>query len=146
MTVKQFFRSLYYAQISIEKKREKIEELKALAESSGNGAIRYDKLRVMTSTPQSGGFEDKVIEIVDLKKKLQEDIDDLTERLDIGRKMINSLDSQEERLVMEMHYINHMTFKQVARRMHYSEETIYYKHRSAIRKLNKMNSLQVFTV
>ena len=133
MTIKNFFRSLYYAQISIEKKKEKIEELQTLAETTG--AIRYDKVHVVTSNTNEGGFENRAVKIADLQQKLREDIDDLTEMMDRGRRYINSLEDQSERTVMELRYFNHMTFRQIAQKMKYSEDTIYYKHRSAIKNI-----------
>lgn len=133
MTAKKFFRSLYYAQISIRKKQEKIEELQQLAESTG--AIRYDKLRVVTSSPQSGGFEDLAVKIMDLQKKLREDIDDLTDRLSQGRKMINSLDDPADKLILTMRYINHMKWEEIAAELNYSVDHVYYRHRQALKRI-----------
>lgn len=133
MTAKQYLRKMFYFQKSILKKREKIEELRLLAESTG--AIRYDKEHVITSLPQTAGYEDKVVKIVDLEHKLLEDIAQLTEMYEVGDRMINSLDNPTDRLILTMRYINHMRWEEIAQELSYSVDHVYYRHRHAIKKI-----------
>ena len=135
MTIKQFLNSLYYAQLSIEKKKQKIAELEELATSTG--AIRYDKEPVKSSTPQEAGFEKKVIRIQMLQIKLQEDIDDLLDRLEKGREIINSIEDPVTQYIMELRYMNHMEWADIAEEMNYTERAVYYRHQKAIAELKK---------
>ena len=133
MTIKQFLNSLYYAQLSIEKKKAKIAELEELATSTG--AIRYDKEPVLSSTPQEAGFEKKVIQIQMLQAKLQDDIDDLTARLEKGREILNMIEDPVTKLIMEMRYMNHMEWADIAEEMHYTERAVFYRASGAINRL-----------
>ena len=135
MTAKQYLRNMYYAQVSIKKKEEKIQELQELALTTG--AIRYDKDRVISSAPQSAGFEDKAIRIIDMQKRLQDEIADLADMYETGCRIINSLENVTDRLILEMRYINHMKFVDIAVAMDYSVEAIYYRHRRALEQLKK---------
>ena len=135
MTIKQFLNSLYYAQLSIEKKRMKIAELEELA--TATGAIRYDKEPVKTSTPQEASFEKKVIRIQMLCEKLQDDIDDLTVRLAKGREILDMIEDPVTKLIMEMRYMNHMEWADIAEEMHYTERAVYYRASDAINLLKR---------
>lgn len=138
MTEKQYLRKMFYFHKSILKKRKQIEELRLLAESTG--AIRYDKDRVVTSLPQASGYEDKVIQIVDMEHKLLEDIAQLTEMYITGEKIIYSLADPTDRLILRMRYIDNMKWEEIASELHYSVDHIYYRHRHALKKI-KINSI-----
>ena len=135
MTARQYLRNMYFTQMSILKKEEKIRELQELAMTTG--AIRYDKDRVISSAPQSAGFEDKAIKIVDMQKRLRDDIAELADMYETGCRIINSLEDVTDRLILEMRYINHMKFVDIAVAMDYSVEAIYYRHRRAMEQLKK---------
>lgn len=135
MTAKQYLRTMYYAQLSIQKKEEKIRELQELATTTG--AIRYDRDRVVTSEPQSAGFENKAVRIVDMQRKLQDEIAELADMYETGCRIINSLEDVTDKLILEMRYINHMKFADIAAEMDYSVEAIYYRHRKALGQLKK---------
>lgn len=137
MTIKNFFRSLRYAQISIQKKKEKIAELQILAESTGG--IRYDKPHVVTSPSKEGGFENKTVKIADLQQKLEEDIDEMTGMLNKGLEYISTLEDPVDRLILTMRYINNMKWEEIAEEMGYSVDHVYYRHRHALKKI-KLNS------
>lgn len=138
MTAKQYLQKMFYFHKSILKKRKQIEELRLLAESTG--AIRYDKDRVVTSLPQASGYEDKVIQIVDMEHKLLEDIAQLTEMYITGEKIICSLADPTDRLILRMRYIDNMKWKEIASELNYSVDHIYYRHRHALKKI-KINSI-----
>ena len=143
MTAKQYLRKMFYFRRAIDKKREQLEEFRLLAESTG--AIRYDKERVLSSTPQAAGYEDKVARIVDMEHRLLEDIAELTEMYETGYKIIQELEDPIDRLIIEMRYIHHMRFEEIADELNYSVETVYYRHRHALKRLN-FAYLQFFTV
>ena len=133
MTAKQYLRSMFYTQLAIQKKEQKIRELQDLAESTG--AIRYDKDRVISSPPRGAGYEDKAIKVVDMQRRLLEDITELADMYETGCRIINSLDDPTDKLILEMRYINHMKFTEIAAEMEYSVEAIYYRHRKAMETL-----------
>ena len=133
MTIKQFLNSLYYAQLSIEKKKQKIAELEELATSTG--AIRYDREQVISSLPQEASFEKKDIRIQLLRDKLQDDVDELTGMLEKGREILNMIEDPVTKLIMEMRYMNHMEWADIAEEMHYTERAVYYRASDAIKLL-----------
>lgn len=134
MTAAELLREMYSLGTRIEAKQEKLEALNLLALS--NGGIRYDKDRVVTSLPQEGGFENKVIDAAMLCAEIQADIDKLTEKYEKGRQIIDSVKNPTDRAILEMLYVHHIKIKDIAERLHYTEANIYYRKKKALKRLN----------
>ena len=134
MTAAELLREMYSLGARIEAKQEKLETLNLLALS--NGGIRYDKDRVVTSLPQEGGFENKVIDAAMLCREIQADIDKLTEKYEKGRQIIDSVKNPTDRAILEMLYVHHIKIKDIAERLHYTEANIYYRKKKALKRLN----------
>ena len=134
MTAAELLREMYSLGARIEAKQEKLEALNLLALS--NGGIRYDKDRVVTSLPQEGGFENKVIDAAMLCKEIQADIDRLTAEYEKGRQIIASVKNPTDRAILEMLYVHHIKIKDIAERLHYTEANIYYRKKKALKRLN----------
>lgn len=136
MTAKQYLRKMFYFHKTILAKQRQIEELRLLAESTG--AIRYDKDRVITSLPQSAGYEDKVTVVVDMEHRLLEDIAELAQMYEVGMRMIDSLEDPMDRLILFLRYIDHMRWEDIADELGCSVDHVYYKHRHAVKKIPKL--------
>lgn len=136
MTAKQYLRKMFYFHKTILAKQRQIEELRLLAESTG--AIRYDKDRVITSLPQSAGYEDKVTVLVDMEHRLLEDIAELAQMYEVGMRMIDSLEDPMDRLILFLRYIDHMRWEDIADELGCSVDHVYYKHRHALKKIPKL--------
>ena len=134
MTAAELLREMYSLGARIEAKQEKLEALNLIALS--NGGIRYDKDRVVTSLPQEGGFENKVIDAAMLCKEIQADIDRLTAEYEKGRQIIASVKNPTDRAILEMLYVHHIKIKDIAERLHYTEANIYYRKKKALKRLN----------
>ena len=135
-TAADYLHAMYYLNIRIQNKEKRILELQALAESTGG--LRYDKDRVITSTPREGGFENKAIDVTMLQQELQKDIHMFTEMYRIGEWILESL-PVIDRTILDMLYVDGASIKEVAERMHYSESNIYYRKKRAMEKLQKIN-------
>ena len=136
MTAADLLRELYSIGTRIEAKQERLVNLRLLATS--NGGIRYDKDRVVTSLPQEGGFENKVIEVAMLCDELQADIDRLTAKYEKGKQIIEEVPNPIDRAILDMLYADHLKIKDIAERLHYTEANIYYRKKNAMKKLNSI--------
>jgi len=134
MTAADLLRELYSIGTRIEAKQERLNNLRLLATS--NGGIRYDKERVITSLPQEGGFENKVIDVAMLCEELQRDIDRLTAKYEKGIEVIDRVPSPTDRAILELLYVDHLKVKDIAERLHYTEANIYYRKKNAMARLN----------
>ena len=134
MTAADLLRELYSIGTRIEAKQERLNNLRLLATS--NGGIRYDKDRVITSLPQEGGFENKVIDVAMLCEELQRDIDRLTAKYEKGIEVIDRVPSPTDRAILELLYVHHLKVKEIAERLHYTEANIYYRKKNVMSRLN----------
>ena len=133
MTAADLLREMYSIGTRIEAKKEKLETLNLLATS--NGGIRYDKDRVVTSLPQEGGFENKVIDAAMLCAEIQKDIDRLTAKYEKGLEIIERVPQPTDRAILDMLYVQHFKITEIAERLHYTESNIYYRKKKVMAHL-----------
>lgn len=136
MTAAGLLRELYSINVRLEEKKKKKEELWLLATS--NGGIRYDKDRVITSLPQEGGFENKVIDVAILCDEIQKDIDRLAAKYEKGLEVIERVPNPLDRTILELIYVDGLKPKVVAERLHYTDSNIYYHRKNAMERLEKI--------
>lgn len=134
MTAADLLREMYSIGARIEAKKERLEDLRLMA--TANGGIRYDKDRVVTSLPQEGGFENKVIDVAMLCAEIQKDIDRLAEKYERGKQIIDHVPSPTDRAILDLIYVQHYKIKDVAETLHYTESNIYYRKKHAMKRLN----------
>ena len=135
MTIKQQLRRIYRVQIAIKAKEEKIRELREIAESIRGTS--YDTPRVATSPGGGTGFESVAVKVADLTTQMEKDYGELMEMLSGGIALIRSVENVTNRTILEMRYINGMTFEEIADRMHYSVQTIYRRHQEGIKQIKR---------
>jgi len=135
VTIKQQLRRIYRVQIAIKAKEEKIRELREIAESIRGTS--YDTPRVATSPGGGAGFESVAVKVADLTTQMEKDYGELMEMLSGGIALIRSVENVTNRTILEMRYINGMTFEEIADRMHYSVQTIYRRHQEGIKQIKR---------
>lgn len=116
MTAKEYLEQIEILDIKIEQKEEQLESLRATA--GGDAAIRYDKLKIQTSTAPDA-MERNVIRIVELEGKIMEDKWKLAHLKDQIVDQIQSLDDSRYIKVLYLRYVKYEKFEQIALDMSY---------------------------
>ena len=92
---------------------------------------------------KNGNVSDKVgrtvAKIVDMERKIDRDIDDLSALRDEISKTINQISDTDIRTVLEYRYINGWSWRRIAAKMHYTEKHVTgYLHRKALHEVEKL--------
>ena len=117
------------AEKSIASKRMEIEAL--LYKASGAGAIRYDKDRVQTS-PQDF-MTMAIADAIKLEKQIQKAEAKIEEMKCMAYSIVRQMDNVEQRTVIEWFYLNGLSMKETAMKLHMSERSAYYLKDDAIK-------------
>ena len=117
------------AEKSIASKRMEIEAL--LYKASGAGAIRYDKDRVQTS-PQDF-MTMAIADAIKLEKQIQKTEAKIDEMKCMAYSIVRQMDKVEQRAVIEWFYLNGLSMKETAMKLHMSERSAYYLKDDAIK-------------
>jgi len=117
------------AEKSIASKRMEIEAL--LYKASGAGAIRYDKDRVQTS-PQDF-MTMAIADAIKLEKQIQKAESKIEEMKCMAYSIVRQMDNVEQRTVIEWFYLNGLSMKETAMKLHMSERSAYYLKDDAIK-------------
>lgn len=133
MTAKEYLEQAYCIDERIESKLMQIESLKSLAArvTSVFSDIPH------SSTPDNQRLEKTIAEIIDLENEV---IIDIGRLINLKRKInsaINSVDNPEHRTLLEMRYLNFMTWKQIATKIDCDVRHIYRLHGQALVKIKK---------
>lgn len=117
------------AEKSIASKRMEIEAL--LYKASGAGAIRYDKDRVQTS-PQDF-MTMAIADAIKLEKQIKKTEAKIEEMKCMAYSIVRRMDKTEQRAVIEWFYLNGLSMKETAMKLHMSERSAYYLKDDAIK-------------
>lgn len=117
------------AEKSIASKRMEIEAL--LYKASGAGAIRYDKDRVQTS-PQDF-MTMAIADAIKLEKQINKTEAKIEEMKCMAYSIVRQMDKVEQRAVIEWFYLNGLSMKETAMKLHMSERSAYYLKDDAIK-------------
>ena len=117
------------AEKSIASKRMEIEAL--LYKASGAGAIRYDKDRVQTS-PQDF-MTMAIADAIKLEKQIKKTEAKIEEMKCMAYSIVRQMDKVEQRAVIEWFYLNGLSMKETAMKLHMSERSAYYLKDDAIK-------------
>lgn len=133
MIVKDRLRSLRNEVIEIKKLQEKRDWM---WNSLLPKAIIISKDKVQTSNP-TDTIGDKLAEVSDLEKIIEQRIKKLVANHIEMEKLINKLEDSRYRLVLELYYLStrRMTWDEVAQAMGYSTAEIYKVHGRALQEL-----------
>lgn len=131
MTVKQFLRNYWLID----------EEIKANIDARSVLNSMACKTTASSTGDVVGGSrdphkaEDVSIKIIELERKINERIDELTGMKKRIYEMINALDNQAQRVVMIKRYLNHKQWQDIADEMRYDVSNIYIIHGKALKNL-----------
>ncbi len=117
----------------IDCKLDQVEQLRELATRLSPTAM-FDK---------NGNVSDKVgrtvAKIVDMERKIDQNIDELIITRDEIVETISRIPDTDIRTVLEYRYINGLSWRRIAAKMHYTEKHVTgYLHRKALHEVEKL--------
>ena len=80
-------------------------------------------------------MESAVVELVDMGEELKKDFAELARTRRRVKEAMQRLDSARKCSLMDMRYIDHMTWKEIAAAMHWSESNALRIHRESLKQL-----------
>lgn len=135
MTTKEYLRQARTLQIGIKGKRERIQQLQELAESV-TAPVKDDCVQ---SGSGEGRMQNVICCIVDFQNEVVEDLERLIELQREMQSKINEVDDREYKSLLELYYLNGLTWESVADRMNYSLRHIYTLHGKALVALESVH-------
>ena len=127
---KAFLNRSYRMNLRIEAKKERIRQWRETAESITS---------VISGEPHSNSVTRKIetcaIEIAKLENEILDDIEALCEAEREIQAAINMLEKPNYKTVMELRYLNHMSWEAIAAKMHYSFRWVLTIHDEALKEL-----------
>ena len=131
MTAKEFLRALCVIDRRVDETQERIERLESRLESG--------RMSQITGMPRGGDSDwTKAADLViELKKRMEEQICGMIRWKLAAVDAINMVDEFKLREVLELHYMDGMTWEQVAERMGYEDvRWVYELHGRALSKIS----------
>lgn len=133
MTAKEYLNRYRHINNYIDCKLDQVAQLRELATRLSPTAM-FDK---------NGNVSDKVgrtvAKIVDMERKIDRDIDDLSALRDEISKTINQISDTDIRTVLEYRYINGWSWQKIATKMNYTRDHLTgYLHRKALRTVDEI--------
>lgn len=118
-----------------------IQRLQLKYQSLENGLLsgsNHFTTRVKTS--KTNTTEDKILEVLELKDEIVEQIQAITNERIETMEMIDQLDEIEEWLVLTMLYVNNLPLAQVCKELNKGQVTIYRIRNQAMENLAKVKN------
>lgn len=124
MTAKEYLKQGHTVARDVRFKRERIARLRDMAEHSTS----FHTAGRVSGTPQRSKMENCIVQIDELEREIDAAVGLLGEiRAAIGR-----VENPAYRNVLELRYIDGMTWEQIADRMHYSDRWVKVLHGRAL--------------
>ena len=102
-------------------------------QSTAIGSMTPKEVRVLSSPPLSAGYEDKVIDKADLEKILREELAVLLSVKRSVIRMIEKIPDRQQRMILEMRYVQLMSWNRIIRVINYSDRQVFRIHRKAVK-------------
>lgn len=129
MTTKEYLSRAFYLDMRINSKAMQIAELEALVTKV---STVLNPVKVQTSI-ENHRMEDTIIKMHEYQEELDNDIKNLIQlKLEI-KKIIDTVQEDELRIVLELRYLSSMRWEDIAVRMNYSIDHVFYLHRRALK-------------
>lgn len=125
MTAKEYLMQARKLNASINAKLERIMQLRALAEKRTGHYGEHTK----------GGTTDRydiVTRIIDREHELDREIDDLLLLQSEIERVIASVKDETQRTILELRYLNYLTWEQISERIHYDRKWLWSLHERAL--------------
>ena len=130
MTTKEFLSQAFYLNRQIKAKERRLEWLREIAPGP---SMRFSEEAKVPGNPANSVVENAAIKVVTLEEEIAEDILHLVDVVKDIERVINRVDSMECRTILEMRSLSFMEWDEIAARMGYDSNGIYYLHRKALR-------------
>ncbi len=132
MTAKEYLNQAYHIDHRIESKLSQIESLKSLA--TRVTTVFSDMPH--SSSPDNQKLEKTIAEIVDLENEVSTDIGRLVSLKREINSAINHVQNEKYRTLLELRYLNFLTWEQIAVNLNFSIQHTYRIHDKALKKIN----------
>ena len=137
MTIKEIEEQLK----RVRKGNELIQRLQLKYQSLDNGLLSgSNQFTTRVSTSKTNNAENKLIETLELRDKIVEQIQAIMDERFEVLNMINQLDDVVENLVLVMLYVNNLPMAQVCKELDFSKVQIYRIRKKAIENLAKVKN------
>ena len=129
MTAKEFLRQARIIDRRIDEATERVERLRARLEA---GQVSH-----ITGQPRGGASDwtDTADRLIELERGVNARIRDMCRLKRLAQEAIDQVDEARLREVLELYYIDGMTWDQVAERMNYSRRNVTTLHSVALRRV-----------
>jgi hypothetical protein len=125
----------------VRKGNELIQRLQLKYQSLDNGLLSgSNQFTTRVSTSKTNNAENKLIETLELRDKIVEQIQAIMDERFEVLNMINQLDDVVENLVLVMLYVNNLPMAQVCKELDFSKVQIYRIRKKAIENLAKVEN------
>ena len=131
MNAKEYLSQAFRLDQRINSKLEQVSKLRDLS-MKASGLRLAERI---SGTKEHSLMETALVKMIDLEAEINADIDRL---VDLKREIlaiINSVHPAEYQLVLEMRYLNFMTWEEIADRMSYSWRNVHYVHGKALQRI-----------
>jgi len=112
---------------------EEIKRLRVMAENLQSVRLYEDKLK---STPKHDRMSDIVAKIVEYQENLERKTTRYVAALKSIEDKIEAIQNPDERLIINMRYIQHKKWTDIAEEVCLSESQVYRKHKIALQKVH----------
>ncbi len=131
MTAKDYLSQARYLDTRINSKIKQLEALNDLANSA------TATLTGMPHNPNkaTSKLADTVVKIVDLQREINDDIDKLVDLKSGIRRTIETVQDNEQKALLEMRYLNFITWEEIAVKLGYSMQHTYRIHDNALKSV-----------
>ena len=137
MTIKEIEEQLK----RVKKGNDLIQRLQLKYQSLDNGLLSgSNQFTTRVSTSKTNNAENKLIETLELRDKIVEQIQAIMDERFEVLNMINQLDDVVENLVLVMLYVNNLPMAQVCKELDFSKVQIYRIRKKAIENLDKVKN------
>ncbi len=127
---KRYLQQTFKINEMINSKIEELKELRIL--STSLPGTDFSQERVQKTKLHDAKFTKYVVSIVDLEKKIDEEMADLMELKMEIREKIHQVEHPNRRIVLQYRYINFFKWEEIAEKMSYSVKQIHRIHRDAL--------------
>ena len=86
----------------------------------------------------SGGIENAVIKMLELKEQISLDIIKLMELKAEARGLIDKLPNDKHKIILSMYYVSDMTFEMISDETHYSIGAVHKCYRNALKEFEEL--------
>lgn len=132
MTAKEYLNQAYHADRRIESKLSQIESLKSLA--TRVTSVFSDMPH--SPMPDNHHLEKTIADIIDLENEILNDVSELVDLKREIKNAVNQVQNEKYRTLLELRYLNFLTWEQIAVNLNFSIQHTYRIHDEALKKIS----------